>query len=463
MRTVSRRALLAGLAAGASAVALPRVHGAIGRYRLDLGGYAGPALTTAPITLRFMRQNYSPYVNGLFEGMYARFTAAYPNITIKEEKVPYGDMPRKIAIYMASGTAPDIMMGRTDFTPVYHAGRIALPLQPYLSGDYLSDILPRTRTAASAGGNLYGMPWETYALMLYFNRDIFRRAGIESPPEVTDLTAGWSAEQYLNTMNRLTRSLRAKGDAGTWALAAAMQGNGGPAASYTQLESFWVRSQGDPDADRTSSAYRTLLGVSEDGLKATGYLDTPEAIRGMRNYQRLFTDRLTPTGVVPNQYQSGVAATYFGSPNLATIFLQPGRAPGFNWGVTPTPRGRIVFNALAMDSPIIWSKCPHPAEAAALLAFICNNPNRIAFHRAWGCMPSRQSLIDAMDEYRTREPLKLAIAVANAAYSAPRTPGWFEYYNAVSLAVKDIALGSDPAERLHTTAVRIDSLLRKYR
>ena len=58
-----------------------------------------------------------------------------------------------------------------------------------------------------------------------------------------------------------------------------MHGNGGPGSNYTQLESIWVRMMGDPKADKELERLQDLAGVREDGLKATGYLDTPEAIK----------------------------------------------------------------------------------------------------------------------------------------------------------------------------------------
>ncbi|MBI4049125.1 MAG: hypothetical protein HY371_20140, partial [Devosia nanyangense] len=99
----------------------------------------------------------------------------------------------------------------------------------------------------------------------------------------------------------------------------------------------------------------------------------------------------------------------------------------------------------------------------ALLAFLCNDKNRLAFHKAWGSMPSRTSLREAMSEFATEQPFKMASALSNASYSVPRTPGYFDYFNAMNPAVKDIALGADPAKVLPETAAKIDRLLAKYK
>jgi multiple sugar transport system substrate-binding protein len=462
---LSRRAVLQGMA-GTTAVGLfaPALIGsARAADNIDLGGYAGPELTTEKVTLRFMRQDFTPDVNALLEGAYAEFSAAYPNISVVEEKVPYGDLQKKLLVYVASNDAPDIMMGRTDFADAYHAGKIALPLQDYFAPGYLDDIPPNLRDAASSNGNLYCVPWETSIMLLYFNRDLFKKAGVDMPPEVEGLEGGWTDEEFIAHLVDVDAKLKAAGDSKSWALAAAGQGNGGPGANYSQLESIWIRSQGDPDAPHDSSAYKTLMGISPDGFSVTGYIDTPEAIKGMLYYQSLFSQGLTPLGPVPNQFPGGLAATYFGGLNFTNRFKVPGQEPPFDWGVSPPPKGNIVFNGNGSDSPLVWSKAKHPAEAVALLAFLCNDKNRLAFHRAWGSMPSRTSLREKMSEFATEQPFKLASALSDASYSVPRTPGYFDYFNAMNPAVKDIALGADPAQVLPATAAKIDRLLAKYK
>lgn len=464
---ISRRALLAGMAgtalAGALAPGLIGTARAAGNGKIDLGGYAGPELTTEPVTLRFMRQDFTPDVNALLEGAYAEFTAAYPNITITEEKVPYGDLQKKLLVYIASNDAPDIMMGRTDFADAYHAGKVALPLQDYFAPEYVADIPENLRNAASSDGNLYCVPWETSVMLLYFNRDLFEKAGVPTPPEVEGLEGGWTDEELIARLEEVNAKLKAAGDNQSWALAAAGQGNGGPGANYSQLESIWIRSQGDPNAAKDSSAYKTLMGISDDGLSVSGYIDTPEAIKGMQYYQSLFSKGLTPLGPVPNQFPGGIAATYFGGLNFTNRFRVPGQEPKFKWGVSLPPKGNIVFNGNGSDSPLVWSKAKHPAEAVALLAFLCNDKNRLAFHKAWGSMPSRTSLRTAMSEFATEQPFKMASALSDASYSVPRTPGYFDYFNAMNPAVKDIALGADPAKVLPDTAAKIDRLLAKYK
>jgi multiple sugar transport system substrate-binding protein len=469
--TLSRRTVLTGIAAGAVTLALPailpsRAFAATpgsnpGKYKIDLGGYSGPELTSAPITLKIMRQEYPPEVNEVMNAQYAAFSAAYPNITIQEERVPYGDLPTKVQVYVASGQAPDIMMGRNDFASAYAAGELTLPLQQFFSADFIADVYGPLRESATIDGNLVCLPWETNPVYMAFNRDIFDKLGITPPPEVAEYDGGWTVEDYLKCFDDVTKALRASGDQQTFALAASGYGNGGPGSNYTQLESIWVRMMGDPNAAKDSSAYNTFMGVSEDGFTASGYVNTAEAAAGMANYKAVFANGYTPTGVVPDQFRGGAAAITFSGTGTVKRFLKTGQP--FNFGMSPAPKGTIAYTTTVADSPVIFSGTPYPAETAALLAFICNDANRFAFHEAWGSMPVRKTLVDALPEYASDQRLKLGTNVADHAFGPPKSMGWFDYFSAINPAVKDIALGADPQARLNDVATQIDGLLAKYK
>jgi len=469
--TLSRRSVLAGMAAGASVLAMPAIlpsrafaatpGSSPGKYKLDLGGYTGPELTGSTITLRIMRQEYPPEVNEAFNAMYAQFSAAYPNIAIQEERVPYGDLPTKVQVYVSSGSAPDIMMGRNDFAAAYGAGQLSVPLQQFLSAEFIDDVYAPLRDSATIDGNLMCLPWEVNASYLVFNRDIFAKYGIATPPEATDINAGWTTDQFLEALDAITKALKAAGDDQFVGYAASTLGNGGPGSNYTQGESIWIRQMGDPKAAPDSTAYKTFLGVSEDGFTASGYLNTPEAVAGMTNYQKMFANGYTPTGVVPDQFRGGVAA--MGQGGLGTVKRLVAANVDFKYGASPMPRGNIAYTTTVADSPMIFSGSPYAAEAAALLAFLNNDDNRKTFHATWGSMPVRKSLIAQDPAFATEQPYILATSVADNAYGPPKTVGWFDYFSAMNPAVKDIALGADPQARLDQVATQIDGLLAKYK
>lgn len=427
-------------------------------YKLDLGGYNGPPLTDQPVKLRFMRQVYNPAVEGWWKARYAEWAKAYPNITFQEEKVPYGDLNTKMQTYVSAGDAPDIMMGKGDFVLAYAFNKIALNLSQFTAQSFINDLTPSAKTQLVVNGKLYASAWEQNQALLAFNKDMFAKAGVATPPETPDISGAWTWDQFGAACKKLTAGLNPGGQISTWALASSGYGNGGPGSSYW-YEGIYIRSMGDPSAPKDSTLYKTFAGVSEDGLTASGYVDTPEAIAGMTFYQSEFKQKFTPTTAVANQYETGLAASRFGGTSTAILFKHS--PPSFKYGFAPPPKGKIDFTHTTGDTPFVWAKSKHPAEAAGFLAFLTNDPNRITWHQTWGMTPARLSLFDKIG-YNDQVG-KLALDLTKHGYDTPRTPGYLEYFNAINAAVKDIALGANVADRLHKVAKEIDGLLSNYK
>lgn len=321
-----------------------------GGYKLDLGGYRGPAPTTQPVQLRLTRQSYPPAVEQWWKDMYAQWASAFPNITIQEETVPYGDLQQKLQTYVAAGDTPDVMMGRGDFVQAYVFNSLVTDLSQFLNDDFVADITPAVRSQQTVNGKLYSWPWETNNSILYFNKDIWGPTGVPMPPETTDINAGWTWDQFGDAWTQLAQRLNASGASDVYPLAASEYGNGGPGSNYW-YESIYIRSNGDPKAAQDSTAYKTFAGVSPDGVTATGYVDTPEAIKGMTFYQNLFTSKLTPSVALARTFEDSQAATRFAGLGSFLRWTNPDTALTFKWGATPTPRGAMVITSTTVTRP----------------------------------------------------------------------------------------------------------------
>lgn len=480
---VSRRSMLGALALTGSATLLAPLLAACGSsssaggsegaktgpgpggYKLDLGGYQGPTPTSKEITIRVLRDDFPQPVNEWFTKAYAAFRAAYPNITISEELVPFGALQQKVQVYIQSGNTPDIMMGRTDLTTFYGAGKLAVDLEPYLTKDYLGVVRPSVLAGCSYSGGLYVMPWEDGIPMIVYNADLFRKAGVALPPSPTPdaVLDGWTIEDFLDTLGELQKGLAATGDDTLFALEASTLGNGGPGSNYCGYEGHYIRMMGDPNAGKNTDAYKTWAAVSPDGFQASGYLDSDGAIQGMQNYQSLFTKGITPKGAIPTQFAAGRAAVGWEAMSLVNRYTNGGpNKLDFDWGVTVLPRGKTFYGCNQAEGPIVSSTSKHPAEAIALLSYLCNTANRLAYHTVRGSVPAREDILDQMPIYQKANQ-KLGIAAGRHYVGAPKTPGWADYFTAADSTIKDIALGADVTATLHQSAKSIDTLLSKYR
>lgn len=125
-----------------------------------------------------------------FNKIFAGFTKKYPWITVKSVG---GVDDTKIIAAINSGTPPDVVLSFTlDNVGKFCASGAWQDLNPYIqqSGFDVTQFPPSVEAYTSFGGSRCAFPFLTDAYGLYYNTDLFRKAGISAPPKtLTDLEA----------------------------------------------------------------------------------------------------------------------------------------------------------------------------------------------------------------------------------------------------------------------------------
>lgn len=428
-----------------------------GHYKMDLGGYQGPELTRAKIKLRIMKQNWNPAANAPFNAVVAEFQKAYPNISVTQEYVPYGDLPLKIQTYAAAGNAPDLMMGSSGLVSSYKFGNIARPLKPYFTKSFFDGFMKPMADSVTIDGSFYAIPLESKEQCMQYNTAMFEQAGLTPPPFTGDPKAGWTVEQWFDTFAKLKAWADKSGHPEIFPLAASTFGNGGPGSNYSQLESFWIRGQGSPDAAKNSEEYKTWAGVSPDGKSVDGYLNTSLAVKGMENYQTLFSKNWTPKAASNQQFNSSLAVVKYGG-DLQQY--------DFDFSFSPLPRAKTVVVENYSDALILSASSKYPNEAAALLGALTSVPAQVAWETGWGTIPAQEPVLAGLIKQGgmfATEKYKVLAEVAKNGVGVPRTPGWFAYAGQMNTTVANIALGADPKKALNSATTQIDRLLSAYK
>ncbi len=100
----------------------------------------------------------------------------------------YGDVLNNFRMAMAAGgqDAPDIVQVYEGGSAFMIESGYATPVQTYIDEENydLSDILPLIRNYYTYNGTMYSMPFNSSNAVLYYNKDMFRAAGLdpEAPP-----------------------------------------------------------------------------------------------------------------------------------------------------------------------------------------------------------------------------------------------------------------------------------------
>ncbi|MCR4408644.1 MAG: ABC transporter substrate-binding protein, partial [Anaerolineae bacterium] len=179
----------------------------------------GKPVAAKPITLTFW--NYWDGKNGeVIQELVDQYNAEHPNITVKNVYIGWGELLPKLQTAAAGGEMPDIAAGDMVWMPKLAETGALRPLNDFIdqSGVDLNDFYPELLKIDRYDDTYYALPVSTNNLELFYNKDMFREAGLdpEDPPETWDelveyaqkLTkpdgSQWGMELYTQTGEGLT-------------------------------------------------------------------------------------------------------------------------------------------------------------------------------------------------------------------------------------------------------------------
>lgn len=132
-----------------------------------------------------------PALNELID----KFETEHPNIQIEAQYIPSGDaLIQKLITAIRSKTAPDISWLHSDFLEDLVEADAIYKMEDFINGSNglaegeIEDIYPALIQFSSWRGTLYSLPMEATNLALIYNKEMFRKAGLdpEQPPKTWD-------------------------------------------------------------------------------------------------------------------------------------------------------------------------------------------------------------------------------------------------------------------------------------
>jgi ABC-type glycerol-3-phosphate transport system substrate-binding protein len=209
---------------------------------------------------------------------------------------------------------------------------------------------------------------------------------------------------------------------------------------------------GDPAAPPDSSLYKTYWSISPDGKTAQGWLNTPEAIEGAKFFAGLFnTAKVTPKAGIPNAFQDQRACFTIDTSYFVTG-LQA-KDPGFKWGVAPLPYGKTPIVHTGSITLGVTSKSAHKEEAAQFVITMSSGDIALDLAKTTHILPVLKSLYPKLPELNTYPANIFVQELAQWGHPRPPSPKFAQYDKIVTDALRDIAYGADPKQRLDS-AVR---------
>lgn len=303
------------------------------------------------------------------------FMTENPHLKVEVEHTSFEDYYEKKMAETAAGQLPDVM----DFTPGYGAYWIYQGLlkdiTPYVEADPDTDFANYDEIILgyfTQGEEILALPYDTNAVIVYYNKDLFDEAGIEYP------SPDWTYEDMAAIMKEGVAALAAKGK-DVWGLAAPIglgwTGNGYFDANGTPL----IGDDGKIGVNADTVPFLQMwLDWMEDGL-----MPTPEPAN-------------------PQNINDGGTTTFMNNKSLMLFDTTGGIQyieAGMNYGCAPPPYGAGGLRGSKLGGG--WAMSANtkvPDEAYELLRFLGSEQFDRAYILDSGSgVPAFKSLIGEMD------------------------------------------------------------------
>jgi multiple sugar transport system substrate-binding protein len=358
------------------------------------------------------------------------FDELEPGIKVEYREIQFDDVVAESMRAFATGQAPDIIAVDNPEHALFAARGAFLDLTDRIAA---SDVIDSENyfagplNSVSWDGKLFGVPKATNTIALYYNKDLYAKAGITEPPTTWDelVEVSRKLNDPANNVYGLAFSAKASEEGTFQFLPWAQMGGGG----YDNINA--------PGAVKALTIWKTIMDEK---------LASPDTLtRGQWD----------STGT----FNSGNAAQVISGPWELNRMLEEAK---FDWGVTLLPtetEGGTRSSAMGDFNWAIFANSKHPEEAFKALEYFASQDDRL--FPEFGQLPARSDIV--LPE--TGEPLKdaaLKVFQEQLQYAQARGPHpeWPKISKAIQDAIQSALTGQqEPQAALDQAAATIKGIL----
>lgn len=360
----------------------------------------------------------------------AEFSELYPGLPIKVEKAGgYAEIFRKVSASIQARKLPALAVSYESMTSEYIPTGAVVQIDEYindpeigLSKEELEDFFPAVIMAnryADFDNKLYSFPLAKSVLVLYYNQDVLKKAGITEPPKT------WN-----NFYNHL-QIIKAKMNKEGYAISI--------------------------DCSTVSAMIYSFGGKIVEGRKTL--FNSPETIRAFSFLQRLIQEDLayviTP-GTFDDQiaFAKGEIAYMIRSSSLRIALEMLEKEKSFQWGIAPLPYmdGFAPVTVLFGPNITIFKTTPEQQKRAWMfIRFMTSKENTVNWAIETGYVPIRKSSAEnsQLQKFWQEKPYaKVPFDCLQFAKPEPNLSGWQQIRDMVESAELEVLTMMDTPENI---------------
>jgi ABC-type sugar transport system, periplasmic component len=365
-----------------------------------------------------------------WQGIVDGFNQSHPSIEVKLERLPgsWNEYIQKMTAQIAAGNPPDIGRMGVAYMPMFSSKGQLEDLAPYTADMNMGDYYDSAMNQYLQDGKMFGMPIGVYTMAMYYNKDMFEKAGIPLPP--ADWNKAWTFEDLRDAAQKLTSGSGAGKQYGIYA-------NLNPERAIPYL---WSSGGGLISDDKTQSVIQTAESKNAlsflQGLIKEGYSPTPAETQTTPPDQLFLSGKLGM--LVEGQWMM---------PSFSKI-------NNFKWGVAPIAVGDTgkAVTANFVDAYVVFKGSKHVKEAAEVLKyFVSEEAENIMVDHNIGGIPVLKSVAEArkadMFNPLLPEEKEVWLQSVEVSRSLPFTSNWQELMNTAMKKLDLVGLNELEADK----------------
>jgi multiple sugar transport system substrate-binding protein len=306
------------------------------------------------VTLDFWNPDTGEAVVKVLQEDVQGFEKEHPGIKVNLVNIPWGDIYTKWQTGIQSGNLPDISIASAAFGATFTAEGATEPVDDVvqaMGGE--SAFAPSAKSfveMCKVNGSFTNLPFVHNSVVLWYNKDLLKNAGLAVPQSWTDLVAAAKALTKNGVYGILMTSSKSYVTQHTFY--SLMLSNGADIVDRKTGQKVVFNS---PETVETLKLYKELAQYSPPG--AGGY-DRPEAQAAMT---------------------TGKIAMFIYGSWLGGPLTEAGPDVFSAFGVAPVPHNKGKGAFMGNETVLIFKAAKHKAEAKLFLKYLMKNENYVRY------------------------------------------------------------------------------------
>jgi multiple sugar transport system substrate-binding protein len=366
--------------------------------------------------ISLLAPEYSDNTEGFWRDLITKFESANPGAKVKLQMVSWTDINQKITTLVSTNQAPDVL--NLDAYANFAGDDLLLKADDVLSPKTQDDFIDKFAENGKYDGTQYGIPFVGSVRGLFYNKDMFKQAGIQSPPKTWD-------ELRADAMK-----LKAKGDVGYGMPL-------GPEEAQAEFSLFMWGNGGDwVDGD-------TWTITKQQNVQALDFMNE------LANQDKVTQPNPGTTNRTDlwKVFGAGKIGMVMGS-NFYPVLLKA-QNPKLDYGVAPVPvNGSNPPVTLGVEDYLMaFKSTKHQPVVKAFLDFVFQQQNYGKFINTEGFLPVTKSVSDAVASKDATQKVFIK-SVDDARFYPTTNPTWAAIAPQVKQNLGSAVQGKNPADVL---------------